>query len=1038
MDTDLGSGSWGFRPRGGKIGRMERERHQRIKDIVYQAAQYSAADRERLIQQACGDDEELHREVQTLLRFADTPNDPFRETVLRGGRDQLDVLLDAGQAGSSAPDRAAAFGHDRLDEVDSVPASIGRYAIIRLLGQGGMGRVYLAEQEQPRRHVAVKILRHALAGERARQRFAFEATALGRLEHVGIARIYDAGTADVVGPANARRVLASDQPFMAMEFIEGQNLTQYAGAKKLELRQKLTLMASICDAVHYAHQNAVIHRDLKPANVLIAVDGQPKVIDFGVARAMDADVRLTHVQSDAGPLIGTLAYMSPEQIEGNPRAVDALCDVYALGVMLYQLLAGRLPYNLERRPCHAAILAIQQDEPGALGVFDRRLRGDVETIVLKALRKDKRQRYDSAAALAEDIRRFLRHEPIAARAPSATYRLSKFARRNKTLVGGGLAVFVALVAGMVTTLSMYFRAEEQRHQTEQVARFQETQLSGIDAATMGVKLRADLLTRARAAAERSKRSPEEVEGRIAELEQLIADTDFTGLALNALDTTVFQRALAAIDNEFADPAAGESGTTGKGQALIRARLLQSLAVTMRELGLVDGALRAQEEALAIRRYELGDDHPDTLNAIGNMGTLLHYQGKRAEAELFHREALEKRRRVLGAESAETLESINNMGSLLQAGDNLDAAEPYFREALETSRRVLGGEHPITLQSLNNMGVLRQAQRRPGEAEPFLREYLDISRRVLGEEHPYTLKAFNNMGYLLQSQGRLAEAEPYLRETLEKARRVLGDDHSRTLSAVNNMGFLLQAQGKLADAEVYYREALAGRRRILGDDHPNTVNSISNMGALLEAQGNLAESETYRREALDRSRSALGDEHPTTLNLLSNLGGVLFVQGKPAEAEPYFREGLERWRKRTDPNPAAFASALANLGRTVLVLQRFDEAEPLIRECLEIRERILPESNPLRWQTQCLLGEALAGLGRFGEAEHLLLDAWEHLRPDIETPKSTGGNDGQRKLLARFVKLYEAWDASEPGAGHDAAAREWAAKLQALDSGQPAP
>ncbi|HYW31553.1 MAG TPA: serine/threonine-protein kinase, partial [Gemmatimonas sp.] len=329
-----------------------------------------------------------------------------------------------------------------------MPASIGRYRLIRMLGEGGMGTVYEAEQDQPHRKVALKVIRPDFVVPALVQRFAREAEVLGRLQHPGIAQIYEAGT---FGEAGGTR------PFFAMELVNGKPLTSYATTQGLDATARLALFAKVCDAVHYAHQQGVIHRDLKPANILVTPEGQPKILDFGVALLTDADVQATR-QTSVGEVVGTLQYMSPEQVNADPVQIDARTDVYSLGVILYELMSGRLPYDLSKRLIYEAVRVIVVDDPTPLSSIDRDLRGDVEVIVGKALEKERQRRYGSAEALASDVRRFLSDEPIAARRASAMYQLRKFARRNRPLVTGigfGAAV---LVVGTVISTALALRA----------------------------------------------------------------------------------------------------------------------------------------------------------------------------------------------------------------------------------------------------------------------------------------------------------------------------------------------------------------------------------------------------------------------------------------------------------------------------------------------------------------------------------------------------------------------------------------------------
>jgi len=322
------------------------------------------------------------------------------------------------------------------------PERIGHYGIIRVLGEGGMGVVYLAEQAQPRRRVALKVIRPAFVNRNLLKRFALEAEVLGRLQHAGIAQIFEAGMAQTA---------TGTQPFFAMELIEGLSLTAFAQQRQLSTKDRLLLIARIAEAVHYAHQKGVIHRDLKPANILVTADGQPKILDFGVARATDSDIQTTTIDTDVGKLIGTLPYMAPEQAGGNPAEIDTRSDVYALGVIAYELLAGQRPHNLENKMIHEAVRIIQQDEPSRLSSINRTLRGDIETIVAKALEKTKDRRYQSASEFATDIARHLNNQPISARPASTAYQLAKFAHRNKVLVGGVAAVFLVLLLGVIGT-----------------------------------------------------------------------------------------------------------------------------------------------------------------------------------------------------------------------------------------------------------------------------------------------------------------------------------------------------------------------------------------------------------------------------------------------------------------------------------------------------------------------------------------------------------------------------------------------------------
>jgi tetratricopeptide (TPR) repeat protein/predicted Ser/Thr protein kinase len=419
---------------------MDPERYRKISELFDSLSDMSDDEQSAELSRIGRTDPELRRELEAFLRQSDELP-PFLET---GAIDNIMQQPSAGPTLHSSDDQA--------------PERIGSYAIRRKLGEGGMGVVYLAEQDEPRRPVAVKVLRPGAVSGSMRRRFQQEARVLGLLRHPGIAQVYEAGTAKADG-----RELA----FFAMEYVEGTPLTEYAESHKLSYRQSLELVAGICDAVHHAHQNGVVHRDLKPDNILVDRTGQSKVLDFGVANATDADIKTLSVQTEGGQIVGTLPYMSPEQALGDSDVVDTRCDVYALGVIAYELLANKLPLDLRRSSIVEAARIIREEEPTRLGQLSRVFRGDIETIVAKSLEKDRDRRYGSAAELGADIRRFLSDDPIVARPASTIYQLGKFARRHRGLTVGACIAVLALICGSTVAIWQGLEARSAQRVAEQ-------------------------------------------------------------------------------------------------------------------------------------------------------------------------------------------------------------------------------------------------------------------------------------------------------------------------------------------------------------------------------------------------------------------------------------------------------------------------------------------------------------------------------------------------------------------------------------------
>jgi tetratricopeptide (TPR) repeat protein len=924
------------------------------------------------LERVCSD-KSLVREVLSLLEHAEGTGSFLEEPALEMTAKALAMSAGAGATGSTGAPAGA-------NDARALPAAIGRYRIIGLLGEGGMGTVYEAEQEQPRRLVALKIIKPGLAvGERL-WRFEHEAQALGRLQHPGIAQIYEASTADTgFGP----------QPYFAMELIRGPSLQEYAKANSLNSRQRLALMVKICEAVNHAHLRGLIHRDLKPDNILVDETGQPKILDFGVARVTASDEQATR-QTDLGRIVGTLAYMSPEQVLADPLELDTRSDVYSLGVILYQLLSGRLPYNVNQRPLHIALQTIREDDPTSLRLINRDYRGDVETIVGKALEKDKARRYASAAELAADIQRYLEDQPIAARPPSSGYQLQKFARRHKALVAGVAAVFVVLAGGVVASTSQAIRANR-------AGRAALTERDRASEAQRAATQERDRALNAEAAATSERNRALAAEALVVQqrdrvlLEKKRADDEAaTAQAVNNfLQNDLLSQASARVQSRPGtkpDPdlkvrtaldraAAGIQGKFDR-QPSVEASIRQTIGKAYFDLGVYREAQRQWERAVDLRRRVLGPDHPDTLTSLNDLADAYRVQSAYKQAEPLFMKVLETRRRVLGEEDPATLSSMNELANLYLSQDKDAQAEPLLVKALEVQRRVLGPDHPDTLTSLHDLATTYVEEGKFGQAEPLEIQALEARRRVLGEEHPQTARALNELGWLYRQEGKLAQAEALLTEAVEVQRRVLGEEHSDTLTSMNNLAVVYRTEGKYAQAEAAYIRVLEIRRRVLGEEHANTLISMNNLAVLYSAEGKFAQAETLYSGAIDIQRRLFGEENPSTLHFVSNLGALYRREGKYAQAEAAFTKVVEVQRRVLGEAHPDTLRSMNELGLLYRAEGKNVQAEQLFMQVLEIRRRVLAPEHPDTLYTMSDLGAVYHDEGKDELAEPLLIKTLE--------------------------------------------------------------
>jgi len=783
---------------------------------------------------------------------------------------------------------------------------IGRYKLLQQIGEGGFGSVFEAEQEHPvKRRVALKIIKLGMDTRDVIARFEAERQALAMMDHPHIARVFDAGSTD------------SGRPYFVMELVKGESISSYCDKNKLSIVDRLKLFEQVCQAVQHAHTKSIIHRDLKPGNVLVSTQNeQPfaKVIDFGIAKATSGRLTDKTLFTAQNLMIGTPLYMSPEQAAGSAD-IDTRTDIYSLGVLLYELLTGTTPVEsatlrfaayleMQRLICEVepprpstrlaqsgntltGVAAQRRTDPGKLTNV---IKGELDWIVMKALEKDRTRRYETANGLAQDLRRYLEGQPVFAAPPSGVYLIQKFVRRHKLIVSAGAMVAAALLLGITGFAWQASIANQRAAELEQVAKFQTAMLAQIDPTAAGILLSADFKVRLEDALRKAGTPEAELTAQVETFGALWAQVSATDAASNLIDRTILKPAVSAIDKQFKD------------QPAVDAALSQALADLYLGMGLYDAALPLQQRALTLRRQVLGENHPETLNSVNNMGEVLHYLGKLDEVMPYYQEALNKRRKVLGEEHPDTLESIARMAGLLHDQGELDRAIPYYGDALEKRRRISGGDDPATLDTIGNFGRLLQEQGKLDEAEPYFKEALEKKRRVLGEQHPETLISIGNMGVLLRNMGKLVKAEPYYREALQKSRTVLGEKHPDTLTWIGNMGVLLRTKGKLDEAEPFFQEALDKRRDVLGDNHPSTLISLINMGSFLQVQGKNAQALELMLPVEESIRSTFtGDNGFRLAKFLMYLGKARTGLQDYQLAEANLLEGLASYVRTPGPS-----------------------------------------------------------------------------------------------------------------------------------------
>ena len=802
------------------------DRWRLIQPLLEQALDLPPERRGPFLDQACGQDASLRVEIENLLQ-ADSDAGAFLDAPV----DLSAVALEAGEDADSAWHPTAPGG-----------TSIGPYRVLREIGRGGMGVVYEARQERPKRSVALKVIlggRHVDAT--TVRMFQREAESLARLKHPGIAAIYESGSTD------------EGQHYFAMELVQGRPLSEYlqeqgAATSRAQVRDRLALFRKICSAVAYAHQRGVIHRDLKPSNILVmeraertgssataeGTDPAPdiKVLDFGLARIADPDAEAATALTAIGHIQGTLPYMSPEQIRGRRDEIEVRTDVYSLGVILYRMLTGQPPYVVEGKefPEAARIVCEQAPRPlGAAAGKPAKFDPDLSIIVLKALEKEPARRYATVAALDEDLARYLGGQPILARPPSALYQIRKLMGRHKVPFAAAGVLLVAIVGSAVVAI-----------------------------------VQAERIAAERDRANREARTAQRVSEFLTGLFKVSDPDEARGNAITARE--ILDKGIESIGKDLAE------------EPEVLARLMLTMGTVYGNLGLYKKAEPIVERSVETDRRTLGEEHPETLQAMHTLAILYINLGRYADAETLFTRIIAARRRVSGEEHPETLRSMAGLAFVYRMLGRYDEGATLDRHVLDLRRRVLGEDHPDTFASMVGLANAYSIQRRYAEAEALFAPAVEGMRRVLGESHSTTQATIGFLANVYKNQERFAEAEKLLQETVERLTRLVGVDHPLTLEAMNELADVLDFEGRYADAEKLDRDTLARRRRVLGDDHPSTLSSMNNLANILAVEGHHAEAERLFLESLGRVRRVLGENHPDVANTLYNLACLTSLRG----------------------------------------------------------------------------------------------------------------------------------------------------------------
>lgn len=993
---------------------------------------------------------------ELFLKAKEFPNQEERQKYLdsvcgsdNALRAEVVALLDASEKAGSFLEAPALGLPETINMYQEKPGQvIGQFKLLEKLGEGGMGTVWMAQQSEPvKRLVALKLIKPGMDSVSVLRRFDAERQALALMSHNNIAKMFGAEKTE------------SGRPYFVMELVKGVPITKYCDETHASIEERLRLFIPVCQAVQHAHQKGIIHRDIKPSNVLVCIeDGKPvpKVIDFGVAKALHQPLTDGTLHTGFNQIVGTLEYMSPEQAELNALDIDTRADVYALGVLLFELLTGSTPVTRDelrqvalvgmlrqlkeaepRKPSTrlseskqtiASLAAMRRTDPAKLM---REVRGDLDWIVLKCLEADRTRRYETTNALVRDVERHLANEPVEARAPSAVYRLKKFVWRNRWAMAAASVIFLCLVGGVIGTSWGMYQANVQREMAEKSA-----------IAERDAKVEAD-----------KKRAEAETNLAFAKKGNELLGSVFEGL--NPKKIAESGRPLQDILKDNLKKAVKELEGSVIGDPLTVAEMQLRLGGSLIALGEYEQAIEVLRKSRNINLILHGVEHKNTLTSTSELARAYLEAGKLDLALPLFKEIFTLEKNKLGAEHLDTLYSMLNLGVVYQEAGKLDLALPLFEECLKLSKDKLGINHPLTMACMTRLAYFYQRDDKLGLAIPLLEEVFKLRKNQLGTEHPETIETMHNLGATYRLAGKLDLALPLLEESLKLMKNKLGYDYPLTLTCMDNLASTYKDSGKIDQALPIFEETLKLSKDKRGADHPNTLVSMNNLANAYLDAGRLDLALSLFNEAFKLSKSKLGADHPLALATLQNIGATYWKTGNLDLSIPVFEELLQLHSNKRGRNCLDAIDTMGNLGMNYLSVGRtkdaltileeawelaqkhrpffkrlsslpgqvaavylrtgqFAKAEPLLRENLDL---VVKTGNGKTWSmftAKSTLGQTLQGLKKYEEAEPLLTQGYEGLKqhkdelpePRIRVIPET---------LQSLIELYEATNKPEEAA-----------------------